>query len=159
VQQLQTFFERRAHEEFGAILQERQVVAGLNGLDKVLEEAARRSKEATATASERAAEKGAGFGLAEQNGQEQKTAAAATAAAVPPHQLPPQKITAAHLAPHYRAAQVKLNARLQNAQMVNLQLISALEEDHRTVDGIVGVLEGVVRDLEGSSGEIEAGDV
>jgi len=121
-----------AIEEFEAILRERDVVRGLNRLEDVIGDARRRKRDAE--------EKG------EKGGEEE----------IPPHMLPAERVRDAHLKQVLAAQQGQLNAKLQNAQILNEGLVEKLKEQRKEIEGLVGLLEGVVRDLEEGGGLLAA---
>jgi len=108
------------------------VVAKLNSLDGIVDDAARRRKRAEDEGSSEAME-------------------------TPPHALPATAILRAHLGPHYIQAQSKLNAKIQTAQSQNEELIRQVEGQRREVEALLLVLEGLVRDLEGVGREVRRG--
>ncbi|KAI9771901.1 MAG: hypothetical protein M1840_001671 [Geoglossum simile] len=130
--QLIAAFEARAQAEFESILQERAIVANLNGLDDLIAEARRRKNRAPASS---------------------------LASTVPPHTLPPSALLAAHLQPHLTHTQSHLNAALQTIQSQNAGLALAVQAQRAEIEELLRRVEGVVGDLEGAVGGLGEGVV
>ncbi|MCJ1287753.1 hypothetical protein MMC26_007105 [Xylographa opegraphella] len=123
--------EAMAKEEFEGILEERDVVAGLNRLEGVLEggRGRRRGRE------------GVGEGVV-------------------PHLLPPLDLYHAHLAPRLAPLQAELEDGLRRTRTRNELLAVAVRRQREEVERLLAGLEGVVRDLEGVNavlGEVGVG--
>lgn len=109
----------RNQDEFQTILQERSVTTNLNKLEDLIADAKRRKARATSDD-----------------------------VPIPPHTLPAPTILSAHLAPLQASQQSQLNARIQTTASQNASLVKTLAEQRTEIESLVGVLEGVVRDLE-----------
>ena len=118
-------------DEFETILTERSVVENLNKLEDLLADAKRRKACST---------------YPENNPP------------IPPHTLPAPTILSAHLQPYQNSQQSQLNAKIQTASSQNADLVNMLLEQRSEIESLVGVLEGVVRDLE-SAGSLLQGEV
>ena len=67
-----------------------------------------------------------------------------------PHTLSADELYAAHLTPYLQQATQTLEARLQSSQSDNQQLLERISAQRAEMEQLVGGLEGVVKDLEGS---------
>ena len=106
-------------DEFQTILQERSVTTNLNKLEDLIADAKRRKARATSDD-----------------------------VPTPPHTLPAPTILSAHLVPLQASQQSQLNARIQTTASQNASLAKTLAKQRTEIESLVGVLEGVVRDLE-----------
>ncbi|KAL9117733.1 MAG: hypothetical protein Q9187_005727, partial [Circinaria calcarea] len=120
--QISDRIEERADSEFEDICRERDVVRGLNELERLVAEARGRK------------ERGDGE------------------VPVAPHTLDPQSLYLAHLSPYLQQVQRELNAKLQETEAQNQYLMLELQKQGEEVERLVGGLETVVRDLEGANG-------
>ncbi|KAI1809193.1 Nnf1-domain-containing protein [Poronia punctata] len=109
-------------KEFDSIQQARDVVARLNELDALVNDADRRRREA-----------GNGEPL------------------IPPHLLPPEDVLAAHLAPHLAQQQSQLNAKLQTVQAHNANLFEDIKRQRSEIESLVAILEKVLEDVENAN--------
>lgn len=149
--------------EFAAVLARRHVVARLNELEGLVADAEQRrrweqrsNKKKAATA---AGKKREGANNNNNNNEgppdvEDDNFAAAAAEPpnpTPPHLLPAHAVLAAHLAPHLTNQQSQMNARLQNTQAANATLWAAVQAQRREVEGLLGALEAVLRDVDGAA--------
>ncbi|CAD6572188.1 MAG: hypothetical protein ASARMPREDX12_004996 [Alectoria sarmentosa] len=116
--------EDKAKREFEEILVEKDVVGGLNELERLVGTA-------------KARREGGGEGMLPNE---------------PPHMLPPQSLYLAHLAPYLASTQSQLETELQSAQADNEQLAKGVERQRDEVERLVGGLEAVISDLEGANG-------
>ncbi|KAK3178745.1 hypothetical protein OEA41_000882 [Lepraria neglecta] len=127
--------EEKTRQEFEDILVEKDVVNGLNELERLVGTA-------------RARKEGGGKGVLP---------------AEPPHTLPPQSLYLAHLAPYLTSTQSQLEAELQAVQAENEQLAKGVEGQREEVEKLVSGLETVITDLEGANsvmeGVVEGGEV
>ncbi|MCJ1438338.1 hypothetical protein MMC27_007726 [Xylographa pallens] len=124
--------EAKAREEFEGILDERDVVEGLNRLEGVVEGGrGRRERERGGW--------GKGEGLGEGEG------------GVVPHLLPPLDLYNAHLAPQLVPIQAELEERLRSTRTRNEELVTLIRTQREEVERLVGGLEAVVRDLDGAN--------
>ena len=67
-----------------------------------------------------------------------------------PHTLSADELYAAHLTPYLQQVTQTLEARLQSSQSDNQQLLEKINAQRAVMEQLVGGLEGVVKDLEGS---------
>ncbi|TVY52032.1 hypothetical protein LCER1_G006872, partial [Lachnellula cervina] len=77
-----------------------------------------------------------------------------------PHTYPPDTLVEGHIHTVLSIQQGQLNAKLQTAQSQNASLRERMEEQRKEIEGLVGGLEVVVRDLEGAGrlvGEVGEG--
>ncbi|MCJ1310872.1 hypothetical protein MMC25_004540 [Agyrium rufum] len=137
-QQVVARIEERGNVEFEGILQERDVVAGLNRLERVLNMGRGRKEKAME-----------GRRKSEISGKvwEDK---------VPPHMLPPESIYLAHLAPYLRGVQGDLETKVQATEEENRNLESEIQTQREEIEAILSGLEDVVRDLEGANQVLDA---
>ena len=73
-----------------------------------------------------------------------------------PHTLSAPTILSAHLAPLQASQQSQLNAKIQTTSSQNASLVKTLAEQRTEIESLVGVLEGVVRDLEKAGGLLQS---
>lgn len=153
--------ERMRHlcaQEFAKTMARNDVVARLNELEALVGDAALRRKNAAAAATQttsRRTGKGKGRAAADDDGElDAKDASGGnnhkTVPPTPPHLLPAEAVLAAHLAPHLASQQSQLNARLQNMQAANAGLWEAIAAQRAEIDGLLGALEGALRDVDGA---------
>lgn len=116
--------EARATAEFEDICREREVVAGLNELERLVAEAKGRRERG---------EGGGGMGDA-------------------PHTLPPTTLYLAHLAPYLASTHTQLVAQIAETQAENEALARRIDAQRKEADGLLQGLERVVRDLEAANG-------
>ncbi|KAL1956350.1 hypothetical protein VTO42DRAFT_7433 [Malbranchea cinnamomea] len=121
--QLNAKLEESARAEFAEILQERDVIRGLNELDRLIGEARLRKEN--------------------NSGQEEE-------ANVPPHTLGAKELYQAHLAPHLAQARATLDSKLDAVQKENLHLAEKIEQQRREIQQLLSSLEAVVGDVEGA---------
>ncbi|KAF4631553.1 hypothetical protein G7Y89_g6579 [Cudoniella acicularis] len=110
-----------ALDEFQQILLEKNVVRNLNELEDIIASARIR-----------------------------KSTSGTSSPPVQPHTLPPPELLTAHLGPVRNSQQSLLNAGIQTIQSQNAQLLERIKEQRKEIEGLRGVLEGMVRDLEGA---------
>lgn len=128
-------------DEFRRTLERYEVVARLNELESLVGDAAQRRKTMTMGA----LRKGKG-----REGDEDKKNSSNRP--TPPHMLPAEAVLAAHLAPHLASQQSQLNARLQNTQAANVGLWEDIAAQRAEIEGLLGSLEGALRDVDGAAG-------
>ncbi|PGH32531.1 kinetochore protein NNF1 [[Emmonsia] crescens] len=119
--QLNAKLEESARAEFDDVLREREVVRGLNELDRLVGEAR----------------------LRRDNGEGE--------ASVPPHTLGANELYQAHLAPYLVEVQSSLNTKLETVQKENGQLSEKVESQRREIEQLLSGLEAVVSDVEGAA--------
>ncbi|KAG0646910.1 hypothetical protein D0Z07_6468 [Hyphodiscus hymeniophilus] len=118
---------RSKQDEFQRIIEEKSVVTNLNKLDDLVTDAKRRKARATSDEPP-----------------------------IPPHTLPASTIISAHLAPLQASQQSQLNAKIQTISSQNAGLVKTLTAQRSEIESLVGMLEGVVRDLEQAGGLLQA---
>ncbi|KAK4031914.1 Nnf1-domain-containing protein [Parachaetomium inaequale] len=117
------------NREFETIMANRQVVARLNELEDLVNDAARRRMESDHPNSP----------------------------PVAPHTLPAATILHAHLTPHLATHQSQLNAKLQNTQAANAQLWAEIQAQRAEMEALLAGVEKAVRDMDGASGLLGGG--
>lgn len=143
--------------EFAAVLDRRHVVARLNELEGLVADAEqRRRREQRSNSSKKKAAAAGKKREGENEGRPDvddgnNVAAAEPPNPTPPHLLPASAVLAAHLAPHLANQQSQMNARLQNTQAANATLWAAVQAQRREVEGLLGALEAVLRDVDGAA--------
>ncbi|KAL4886345.1 Nnf1-domain-containing protein [Aspergillus karnatakaensis] len=122
--QLNAKLEESASAEFEDILAERDAVAQLNELDRLVGEARARWE---------AGQEGDGEGN------------------VPPHTLPPDELFRAHLTPHLEKTKGVLDARIQDTGAQNVELAQKVQAQRAEIEQLLASLEAVVADVEGAA--------
>jgi kinetochore protein NNF1 len=113
---------------FEQILHDRHLVASLNDLDRLVEDARKRK-----TAAEQA-----------HGGQPVQ-------APLPPHTLPAQSLYLSHLAPLLSEQQASLSSRLQTAQSENANLVDTVLQQRREIERLVSQLETTIADIDAAT--------
>lgn len=134
--------ESRSRREFEEIMQERDVVRGLNELDRLVGEAkARREggEEAPALAYVESAAS-VKFGLKQM-----------LMSPVRMHEIPPQQLYLAHLAPYLEETQTKLESEMLQLQADHETLVRGIQAQEEEVERMVSGLEAMIKDLEGAN--------
>jgi kinetochore protein NNF1 len=116
--------------EFEGILEDRNVVASLNELDRLVEEGRRRKRRA------------------EEEGGPRPVA---------PHTLPARQLYISHLAPSLAGYAAQLAERQEGLAAENAVLSSKILQQRKEIGLLLGGLEGVVRDLGGSVDALTGG--
>ncbi|OJD34369.1 mind kinetochore complex component nnf1 [Diplodia corticola] len=116
-----------ARNNFDQILASRNVIQSLNSLDTLVQDAKKCKDRAEAEA----------------NG-------AAIEPPTPPHTLPAQTLALAHLQPFLSSQADTLGSQLSTTQKANTQLLSEIQAQRAELAALMGGLEHVVKDLEGS---------
>lgn len=119
--------------EFSNILKDRDVVALLNSLDRLIHEARLRKQAAEAQGS--------------------------TEAPVPPHTLPPTDLVNAHLATFLTDTRATITNETAVLEKRNLELMQNIKQQRQEMEGLVAGLENVVKDLERSAGMVQGDGV
>ncbi|GAM83392.1 hypothetical protein ANO11243_013800 [Dothideomycetidae sp. 11243] len=119
--------EQHCKSEFEAILRERGVIASLNDLDRLIEEARRRKVKA-----------------------EEQAKDGAVKVPLPPHALPARSLYLAHLGATVEAQQAQLSGQLEQLQAQNEELLGVLEKQRNEIEHTVGSVEAVITDLDSS---------
>ncbi|KAH7405892.1 Nnf1-domain-containing protein [Phaeosphaeria sp. MPI-PUGE-AT-0046c] len=128
--------DRTWKSNFDDIMERRNVVKLLNGLDQCIEDAKLRKKRA---------EVGANGGPID--------------VPVPPHTLTPAEIHLAHLTPFIEQQAAEMNTKLSETQQANTQLLSTITAQRAEMEAIVRGLENVIQDLEASAQILAQDDV
>ncbi|MCJ1458719.1 hypothetical protein MMC28_009093 [Mycoblastus sanguinarius] len=115
--------EEKAKREFEEICIEKEVVGGLNELERLIGTA-------------KARREGGGKGVLPVE---------------PPHTLPPRSLYLAHLAPYLASTQSQLEGELQTLQAKNVQLAKGVDAQSDEVERLVSGLEALIADLEGAN--------
>lgn len=121
---------------FEQILRDRHLVASLNDLDRLVEDARKRK-----TAAEQA-----------HGGQPVQTP-------LPPHTLPAQSLYLSHLAPLLSEQQASLSSRLQTAQSENANLVDTVLQQRREIERLVSQLETTIADIDAATEALPDMDV
>ncbi|KAL6715611.1 hypothetical protein ACLMJK_006572 [Lecanora helva] len=121
--QIVTGIEEKSKREFEEIMVEKDVVGGLNELERLVGMAKAR-KEAG----------GEGVLPAE-----------------PPHTLPPQSLYLAHLAPYLASTQTQFESQLEAVQADNAKLANGIEGQKDEIEKLVSGLEALIADIEGAN--------
>ncbi|KAJ5562383.1 hypothetical protein N7535_003164 [Penicillium sp. DV-2018c] len=131
--QLNAKLEANAKAEFEDIIAERDAVAQLNELDRLVGDArARRERE----------EKGEeGGGEEGQQGRER----------IVPHTLGAEELYKAHLTPYLREVQSTLDARLEATHAENAELAQTVQKQRVEIERLLANLGLVVSDIEGAA--------
>lgn len=111
-------------KEFDSILGERNVVASLNELDRLIEDAKKRRKEA-----------------ASQNNESEP---------LPAHTLPARQLYVSHLAPILSKYSANMSERQDLLCSENLELMERIQQQRQNIQKLLDGLENVVEDLKGS---------
>ncbi|KAL4950855.1 Nnf1-domain-containing protein [Aspergillus filifer] len=124
--QLNAKLEESAKAEFEDILVERDAIAQLNELDRLVGEARVRRERG-----EREAGKGEG--------------------SVPPHTLPPDDLFRAHLTPQLEKTKEVLDGKIQDTEVQNVELAQKVQAQRAEIERLLAGLESVVADVEGAA--------
>ncbi|KAK2807548.1 hypothetical protein FQN50_005416 [Emmonsiellopsis sp. PD_5] len=125
--QLNAKLEASARDEFEDVLREREVVRGLNELDRLVGEARVR--------------KGDGKGGGEGEG----------GVRVIPHTLGANELYQAHLAPYLAQAQASLDEKLEDVQRENVRLAETVALQRKEIEELLAGLQAVIGDVEGAA--------
>ncbi|EPS34189.1 hypothetical protein PDE_09153 [Penicillium oxalicum 114-2] len=128
--QLNAKLEESAKAEFEEILAEREAVAHLNELDRLVSEAKERR--------ERDKQVGENGGTRGGPGN-------------PPHTLGAEELYKAHLTPYLEEAQVNLKQTLEETHAQNTALAQTVQAQRREIEQLLASLESVVGDIEGAA--------
>ncbi|KIW23203.1 uncharacterized protein PV07_11423 [Cladophialophora immunda] len=120
--QLNTRLEEECMRDFEKILEERQVVAGLNQWDNMIDEARRRKHRAV-------------------EGEMPER---------PLHTLSADELHTAHFTPYLQQATEELNTKLQKSQQENAVMRGSISEQRAEIERLLASLEHAVKDIEGS---------
>ncbi|KAL4903509.1 hypothetical protein BDW74DRAFT_169008 [Aspergillus multicolor] len=129
--QLNAKLEESAKAEFEEILVERDAIAQLNELDRLVGEARAR----------REAEAAAGGGDTDMDG----------GGRIPPHTLPPHELFSAHLTPQLEKTKAVLDGKIQATESENLELAQRVQAQRAEIGRLLAGLETVVADVEGAA--------
>lgn len=125
--------------EFEVILQDRNVVESLNGLDRLVEEGRRRKR----MAEEEAA-------AVDSSGNGGNEGGSGVKRPIPPHTLPARQLYLSHLAPSLAMYAAQIEERQGVLSKANAGLAERVLQQRRAIGALLEGLEGVVRDLGGS---------
>ncbi|KAL4788439.1 Nnf1-domain-containing protein [Aspergillus varians] len=131
--QLNAKLEESAKAEFEDILIERDAVAQLNELDRLVGEARVRREGAEND------DAGPDGGEGEKGGN------------VPPHTLPPDELFQAHLTPQLEKMRGVLDAKIQATEAQNVELAQRVQAQRAEIERLLAGLETVVADVEGAA--------
>ncbi|KAJ9483356.1 hypothetical protein VN97_g10049 [Penicillium thymicola] len=123
--QLNAKLEANAKAEFDDIIAERDAVAHLNELDRLVGDARARKEQEGGNA----------------EGQERTVA----------HSLGAEDLYKAHLTPYLQEAQSTLNARLEDTHAENAELAQTVQAQRLEIEGLLSHLGLVVSDIEGAA--------
>ncbi|KAH0261741.1 Nnf1-domain-containing protein, partial [Aureobasidium melanogenum] len=158
MKRLHTDFVEKLHRtcklNFDQILRDRQVVASLNDLDRLVDDARRRK-----TAAEQAT-----------NGQPIQPplpyVSTQTHRTRPtylrvfrPHTLPASSLYLSHLAPLLSDQHASLSSRLQTAQSENADLVDTVLEQRREIERLVSQLETTIADIDAANEALPIDDM
>ncbi|KAL1311127.1 hypothetical protein AAFC00_001330 [Neodothiora populina] len=127
----------RCKEQFDVTLRTRNVVASLNDLDRLVDEARKRRAQAQA--------------LAE--------AGQTSAHPVAPHTLPATALYQAHLGPSLIQEKTSLNATMSKLQSENADLLDHVLRQRREIETLVSTLESVMADVDASNAVLSTDDM
>ena len=113
-------------------MKDRNVIALLNSLDRLIHEARLRKQAASS---------------GEHNDP------------IPPHTLPPSALVNAHLASFLSDTTTSITTETARLEAQNAQMMEQIKRQRGEMEGLVSGLEGVVRDLERSAGMVQDGSV
>ncbi|THX97542.1 MIND kinetochore complex component Nnf1 [Aureobasidium pullulans] len=140
--------DRTCKLNFDQILRDRQVVASLNDLDRLVEDARKRK-----TAAEQA-----------QDGQAAQpplpyvfdcfVAGNNTYSLHSPHTLPASSLYLSHLGPLLSEKHDSLSSRLQTAQNENADLVDTVLQQRRDIERLVSQLETTIADIDAANGAL-----
>ena len=146
--------ESRSRREFEEILQERDVVTGLNDLDRLVAEARGRRE-----GGEEAMAQPSVFSCQWRKYDE----CPRLTDGFRMHEIPPQQLFLAHLTPYLNETRTKLEAEMVQSQDENERLMKDIHGQEEEVESIINGLEAAIRDLEGANeameDAVEKGDV
>ncbi|KIX01585.1 uncharacterized protein Z518_09311 [Rhinocladiella mackenziei CBS 650.93] len=120
--QLNTRLEEECLRDFEKILEERQVIEGLNQWDCMIDDARRRKHRAV-------------------EGEMPDR---------PLHTLSGDELYAAHLAPYLQQVTEELNAKVQKTQEDNAAMAAKINDQRAEIERLLNGVEWVVKDIEGS---------
>ncbi|KAK1056739.1 hypothetical protein LTR12_006058 [Friedmanniomyces endolithicus] len=113
--------------EFDRLVEEREAVGALNGLDGLVEEARGRRERSKRGRRETAVDGGA---------------------AVPPHTLPPRTLYLSHLAPTLRRYHAETQAESEVVRAENVEILARIQRQREDIAARVAGLERVVADVD-----------
>ncbi|KAL4915598.1 Nnf1-domain-containing protein [Aspergillus aurantiobrunneus] len=134
--QLNAKLQESAKAEFESILVERDAIAQLNELDRLVGEARARKEGAK---NDNDGDEGDGEGEGERGGN------------APPHTLPPDELFKAHLTPQLEKTKGILNGKIQATQAQNVELAQRVQAQRAEIERLLVSFETVVGDVEGAA--------
>ena len=141
-EQVVSKIESKATEEFQGILEERDVIRGLNGLEGLVGEAKKRKAQA---------------------GEGEKPVASDSSESLCDaflmfnrmHTLSPQDLYLAHLSPQLVPIQSELESQLSATQSRNEELVNDIRRQRDEIETLLNGVETIVKDLEGANAVLE----
>ncbi|KIW65662.1 hypothetical protein PV04_07902 [Phialophora macrospora] len=127
--QLNTRLEQECIRDFEQILEDRQVVEGLNQWEDMIEDARKRKDRAV-------------------EGEVPER---------PLHTLSAEELYAAHLTPYLQRATEELNMRIQKSQQENTVIFGQINNQRAEIERLVSGLQHTVKDIEGSVDAMHSG--
>ncbi|KAI9374530.1 Nnf1-domain-containing protein [Aspergillus egyptiacus] len=134
--QLNAKLEESAKAEFEAILAERDAIAQLNELDRLVGEARARRESA---------------GNKNGNGDEIEGGEDGEWGNVPPHTLAPDELFKAHLTPQLGKTKRLLETKIQTTEAENVDMAQKVQAQRAEIERLMASLEAVVSDVEGAA--------
>ncbi|KAL4927795.1 putative cAMP receptor-like protein [Aspergillus undulatus] len=132
--QLNAKLEESAKAEFEDILVERDAIAQLNELDRLVGEArVRRERRVNG------------------NGEDGEGDEGDEGGSVPPHTLPPDELFRAHLTPQLEKTKELLDGKIQSTEAQNVELAQRVQAQRAEIERLLAGLEMVVADVEGAA--------
>lgn len=144
--QLNTRLEEECTRDFEKILEERAVVDGLNQWDALMDEARRRKHRAID-----AEEPGRPYVPLRWGNDCMLTIRRL-------HTLSADELYAAHTAPFLQQTSIEFDNKLRATQQNNLHMVDTITAQRAEIEQLLGSLENVVRDIEGSVDAMEGVD-
>jgi kinetochore protein NNF1 len=126
---------------FNEVMKDRNVIALLNSLDRLIHEARLRKQAASTSTSP------------------DNTSTSEPTPPIPPHTLPPSSLVSAHLASFLSDTSSSIAAETAELEKRNVELMETVRRQRGEIEGLVGGLERVVGDLERSAGMVQGDDV
>ncbi|KAI5249082.1 MIND kinetochore complex component Nnf1 [Aureobasidium subglaciale] len=128
--------DRSCKLNFDHILRDRQVVASLNDLDRLVGDARRRKTAA-----------------------EQANTGQAVQPPLPPHTLPASSLYLSHLGPLLSEKHASLSSRLQSAQSENADLVDTVVQQRREIERLLSQLETTIADIDAANEALPVDDM
>lgn len=164
MKQLHTDFieklDRSCKTNFEVVLREREVVASLNELDRLVEDARRRRDGAVAAAAVAGGEQ-AGKDVKPPVPYVHQLILRGMVYSQPyrPHTLPASSLYLSHLAPVLSEHQISLSTRLQTAQSENTNLIASVQSQRHEIESLVSQLERTIAEIDAANDTMPIDDM